>query len=213
MARAIAQDNGIACYDTFTGFRFLAQRMEQLEQAGAGEVIFSFEEAYGCMIGHHVRDKDGVSTAMLIGEMAAWYAGQNCSLYDALHALYTRYGWYGERTEQFYRTGQAGAKEIADFMTHLREAPPKQILGTRVVAVRDYLSDDQQSKERKRSAPAQASNVLRLVLQDGAELVVRPSGTEPKIKFYILVCGDTPEKRDALLERYASWINGLEIAR
>ena len=94
-----------------------------------------------------------------------------------------------------------------------REAPPKQILGTRVVAVRDYLSDDQQSKERKRSAPAQASNVLRLVLQDGAELVVRPSGTEPKIKFYILVCGDTPEKRDALLERYASWINGLEIAR
>lgn len=213
MARAIAQDNGIACYDTFTGFRFLAQRMEQLEQAGAGEVIFSFEEAYGCMIGHHVRDKDGVSTAMLIGEMAAWYAGQNCSLYDALQALYTRYGWYGERTEQFYRTGQAGAKEIADFMTHLREAPPKQILGTRVVAVRDYLSDDQQSKERKRSAPAQASNVLRLVLQDGAELVVRPSGTEPKIKFYILVCGDTPEKRDALLERYASWINGLEIAR
>ncbi len=153
MARAIAQDNGIACYDTFTGFRFLAQRMEQLEQAGAGEVIFSFEEAYGCMIGHHVRDKDGVSTAMLIGEMAAWYAGQNCSLYDALQALYTRYGWYGERTEQFYRTGQAGAKEIADFMTHLREAPPKQILGTRVVAVRDYLSDDQQSKERKRSAP------------------------------------------------------------
>ena len=106
--------------------------------------------------------------------------GKNCSLYDALQALYTRYGWYGERTEQFYRTGQAGAKEIADFMTHLREAPPKQILGTRVVAVRDYLSDDQQSKERKRSAPAQASNVLRLVLQDGAELVVRPSGTEPK---------------------------------
>ena len=67
------------------------------------------------MIGHHVRNKGGVSTAMLIGEMAAWYAGQNCSLYDALQALYTRYGWYGERTEQFYRTGQAGAKEIADF--------------------------------------------------------------------------------------------------
>lgn len=94
-------------------FAFLLSGWNSWSRQGAGEVIFSFEEAYGCMIGHHVRDKDGVSTAMLIGEMAAWYAGQNCSLYDALQALYTRYGWYGERTEQFYRTGQAGAKEIA----------------------------------------------------------------------------------------------------
>lgn len=213
MAQAIAQDNGIACYETFTGFRFLAQRMEQLEQEGVGEVIFAFEEAYGCMIGHHVRDKDGVSTAMLIGEMAAWHAGQNRSLYDALQALYTKYGWYGERTEQFYQTGQAGSKKIADFMTRLRKAPPEHIMGTRVVAVRDYLSNEQRSEGRKHSIPDQASNVLQLVLQDGAELVVRPSGTEPKIKFYILVCGETPEKRDALLERYVAWINGLEIAR
>lgn len=213
MAQAIAQDNGIACYETFTGFRFLAQRMEQLEQEGVGEVIFAFEEAYGCMIGHHVRDKDGVSTAMLIGEMAAWHAGQNRSLYDALQALYMKYGWYGERTEQFYQTGQAGSKKIADFMTRLRKAPPKHILGTRVVAVQDYLSNEQRSEGRKHSIPDQASNVLRFVLQDGAELVVRPSGTEPKIKFYILVCGETPEKRDALLEQYVAWINGLEIAR
>lgn len=98
MARKVAEVNGLQCYDTFTGFKFLAEKKDELESSGAGKVIFSYEESYGYMLGDYVRDKDAVSASVELTEMAAWYASQGMTLYDALQALFKKYGYYGERT-------------------------------------------------------------------------------------------------------------------
>ncbi|MBQ9459644.1 MAG: phospho-sugar mutase, partial [Oscillospiraceae bacterium] len=120
MARKVAETNGLACYDTFTGFKFMAEKMGQLEGAGKNTVIFSYEESYGYMIGHYVRDKDAVTASLLITEMAAWYATQGMTLYDALLALFEKYGWYGEKTHNLVMPGLDGLEKMAQLMAGLR---------------------------------------------------------------------------------------------
>lgn len=105
MARAVAEANGLDCYDTFTGFKFMAEKMNELEGAGKNTVIFSYEESYGYMIGHYVRDKDAVTASLLLTEMAAWYYSQGMTLFDALNALFEKYGWYGEKTHNLVMPG------------------------------------------------------------------------------------------------------------
>ena len=124
MARKVAEVNGLQCFDTFTGFKFLAQKKDQLEGSGEGNVIMSYEESYGYMLGSFVRDKDAVTASVALSEMAAWYAGQNMTLYDALMALYEKYGCYGERTMNLVMPGLDGLKKMADLMAGLREKPP-----------------------------------------------------------------------------------------
>ena len=211
MARAVAEANGLACYDTFTGFKFMAEKMNELESAGENTVIFSYEESYGYMIGHYVRDKDAVTASLLLTEMAAWYFSQGMTLFDALEALFKKYGYFGEKTFNLVMPGLDGAEKMASLMKSLRETPPTEIAGVKVVTYKDYADGtarDAASGEVTKIALA-GSNVLRFELADGTHIVVRPSGTEPKIKVYVLTKGADAQERDANLEKYSAWVKTL----
>ena len=211
MARAVAEANGLDCYDTFTGFKFMAEKMNELESAGKNTVIFSYEESYGYMIGHYVRDKDAVTASLLLTEMAAWYHAQGMTLFDALQALYEKYGWYGEKTHNLVMPGLDGLEKMAALMQSLRAQPPVKIGGVTVAQYKDY--SDGTVRDAATGAvtpmPLSGSNVLRFELTDGSHIVVRPSGTEPKIKVYILTKGADAAERDANLAKYSAWVNTL----
>ena len=211
MARAVAEANGLDCYDTFTGFKFMAEKMNELESAGKNTVIFSYEESYGYMIGHYVRDKDAVTASLLLTEMAAWYHAQGMTLFDALQALYEKYGWYGEKTHNLVMPGLDGLEKMAALMQSLREQPPVEIDGVTVAQYKDY--SDGTVRDAATGAvtpmPLSGSNVLRFELTDGSHIVVRPSGTEPKIKVYILTKGADAAERDANLEKYSAWVKTI----
>ena len=211
MARAVAEANGLDCYDTFTGFKFMAEKMNELENAGKNTVIFSYEESYGYMIGHYVRDKDAVTASLLLTEMAAWYHAQGMTLFDALRSLYEKYGWYGEKTHNLVMPGLDGLEKMAALMQSLRAQPPVEIGGVTVAQYKDY--SDGTVRDAATGAitpmPLSGSNVLRFELTDGTHIVVRPSGTEPKIKVYILTKGADAAERDANLEKYSAWVKTL----
>ena len=211
MARAVAEANGLDCYDTFTGFKFMAEKMNELESAGKNTVIFSYEESYGYMIGHYVRDKDAVTASLLLTEMAAWYHAQGMTLFDALRSLYEKYGWYGEKTHNLVMPGLDGLEKMAALMQSLRAQPPVEIGGVKVAQYKDY--SDGTVRDAATGAitpmPLSGSNVLRFELTDGTHIVVRPSGTEPKIKVYILTKGADAAERDANLEKYSAWVKTL----
>ncbi len=211
MARKVAESNGVTSCDTFTGFKFMAEKKNQLERDGIGQVIMSYEESYGYMLGDYVRDKDAVTASMLITEMAAWYAAQGMTLYDALQSLYEKYGWYGEKTHNLVMPGLDGLEKMASLMQSLRENPPAEIAGTKVVVRKDYT--DGSVIDCLSGAVSQmelrGSNVLRFELSDGTTILVRPSGTEPKIKVYILTMGKDAQERDENLEKYSRWVATL----
>mgnify|MGYP000204820351 FL=1 len=196
MARAVAEANGLDCYDTFTGFKFMAEKMNELESAGKNTVIFSYEESYGYMIGHYVRDKDAVTASLLLTEMAAWYHAQGMTLFDALRSLYEKYGWYGEKTHNLVMPGLDGLEKMAALMQSLRAQPPVEIGGVTVAQYKDY--SDGTVRDAATGAvtpmPLSGSNVLRFELTDGSHIVVRPSGTEPKIKVYLSARAESMER-------------------
>ena len=212
MARKVAEANGVACYDTFTGFKFMAEKKNALEESGQGKVIFSYEESYGYMLGDYVRDKDAVTASMMLTEMAAWYAAQGMTLFDALEKLYEKYGYYAEKTHNLVMPGLDGLKDMAELMKNLRENPPADIGGVKVVTRKDYSNGsvvDCATGEAS-TMDLSGSNVLRFELADGTSVIVRPSGTEPKIKVYILTRGADAAACAANLEKYGQWVAGLK---
>jgi len=211
MARVISEKNGVACFDTFTGFKFMAEKKNALEAAGTHKVIFSYEESYGYMIGDFVRDKDAVTASMLIAEMAAWYAGQGMTLFDALLKLYEKYGQFGEKTLNLIMPGLDGIAKMRSLMAGLRETPPTEIAGVAVRMRRDYQTGEEIDIETNRTTKIElhGSNVLRYGLADETAVIVRPSGTEPKIKVYILASGDTRAICDEKVAKYEKWATGL----
>ena len=211
MARKVAESNGVACFDTFTGFKFMAEKKNALEESGEGKVIMSYEESYGYMLGDFVRDKDAVTASLIITEMAAWYATQGKTLYDALQGLYEKYGWFGEQTHNLVMPGLDGLEKMAALMKSLRENPPAQIAGVDVAVRKDYKDGsviDCRSGE-KSTMELSGSNVLRFELADGTVILVRPSGTEPKIKVYVLTKGDDAAQRDENIAKYGQWVKTL----
>ncbi len=211
MARKVAEAHGVTCYDTFTGFKFMAEKKNQLESAGEGKVVFSYEESYGYMLGDYVRDKDAVTASLLLTEMAAWYATQGMTLYDALDVLYKKYGWYGEKTHNLVMPGLDGLEKMANLMKSLRENPPTEISGVAVVRRKDYTDGSvvDCATGAVSEMELKGSNVLRYELADGTTILVRPSGTEPKIKVYILTQGKDAVERDANIEKYGQWAEAL----
>ena len=202
MARKVAESNGVTCYDTFTGFKFMAEKKNALEAAGEGKVIFSYEESYGYMLGDYVRDKDAVTASVELSEMAAWYASQGMTLYDALQALFEKYGYYGEKTLNLVMPGLDGLKKMADLMAGLREKPPVEIAGVAVKEQKDYQDGSVVcvADGAKTTMELSGSNVLRYEMADGTSLIVRPSGTEPKVKFYLGVKGSSAQAAEDLLK-------------
>ena len=212
MARKVAEANGVACYDTFTGFKFMAEKKNALEESGQGKVIFSYEESYGYMLGDYVRDKDAVTASMMLTEMAAWYAAQGMTLFDALEKLYEKYGYYAEKTHNLVMPGLDGLKDMAELMKNLRENPPADIGGVKVVIRKDYSNGSVVDCATGEASTMElsGSNVLRFELADGTSVIVRPSGTEPKIKVYILTRGADAAACAANLEKYGQWVAGLK---
>ena len=212
MARKVAEVNGLQCYDTFTGFKFLAEKKDKLENSGEGKVIFSYEESYGYMLGDYVRDKDAVSASVELSEMAAWYASQGMTLYDALQALFEKYGYYGEKTMNLVMPGLDGLKKMADLMANLRQNPPTEIAGVAVRQQKDYQDGSvvNVADGAKSTMELSGSNVLRYEMADGTSLIVRPSGTEPKVKVYILANGATKSECDEKVAKYAAWAETLK---
>ena len=212
MARAVAEAHGAACYDTFTGFKFLAEKKDKLEAAGEGKVVFSYEESYGYMLGDFVRDKDAVTASLLLTEMAAYYAGKGMTVLEALQALYEKYGWYGEKTFNLVMPGLDGLADMARLMKSLREAPPAQIAGVDVVQFKDYLDGSvvDLATGGKTAMELSGSNVLRFELADGTSIIVRPSGTEPTIKVYILTKGADAAERYENVAKYGPCVDTLK---
>ena len=211
MARTIAEANGVHFEDTFTGFKFMAERIATWEAAKSFNYIFAFEESYGYMVGDYVRDKDAVTISMLIAEMAAFYHAKGMTLLDALHALYEKYGWYMEKTLNLVMPGVDGLEKMRALMKRLRSNPPTSFIGTELIRLRDYLdgSINVMGLGKVDKTPYFGSNVLYFELADGSTFIVRPSGTEPKIKVYLLVRGASENECQKKLDRLSKFAGTL----
>lgn len=191
MATKICASHHVDLYNVLTGFKFIAEVIGEHEEHGEGTFMLGYEESYGYMKGQYSRDKDGVVASMLICEMAAYYQLKGMTLIDAIHSLYDKYGYYVENSSEIYMEGVDGKEQISAMMEKLRANEPKEIAGSEVVNIRDYLSET--IKDTRTGAVVGTglpkSNVLYWACENGCVVVARPSGTEPKIKFYILANG------------------------
>ncbi len=213
MVKTICEANGVAYGQTFTGFKFMAERLAGYAAAGTGEkYLLAFEESYGYMMGDYVRDKDAVTASMMIAEMAAHYYKQGMSLLDALEALYEKYGWFSEKTVNIYMEGVDGPERMAALMADLREHTPVELGGQRVARMRDYRDGTVSvpGLGAVDHTPISGSNVLYFELEDGTNFVVRPSGTEPKIKMYILARGADKAECAAKVEAFSAAADALK---
>ena len=204
MADAVSADYGVELRRVLTGFKFIGEQIAVLEAAGEKErFIFGFEESYGYLSGAHVRDKDAVNAVMLACEAAAYYAEQGMSLLDAVNALYKEFGFYRNALHSFTFEGAAGMDTMNAIMTGLRDAPPAEIAGYAVTEVVDYQNGN---------TGLPKANVLEFRMAGGAKLMVRPSGTEPKIKLYLSAVGGSEAEADAinaaLADCAAQWMKG-----
>ena len=211
MARTVAEKNGVHFEETFTGFKFMAERIAQWEAAGSYQYIFAFEESYGYMLGDYVRDKDAVTAAMLVAEMAAHYHGKGMTLLDAMDALYEKYGWFMEKTVNLVMPGLDGLEKMRALMAALRARPPREIAGEEVIRLRDYQDGSiaVAGLGKVDKTPIVGSNVLYFELADGSSFIIRPSGTEPKIKIYLLVRGRSREDCAGRLGKYTAFAGEL----
>ncbi len=212
MADRVAQRYGVYIEDTLTGFKFMAERIKDFEKTGEKKVIFSFEESYGYLIGDFVRDKDAVTASLLVAEMAAAYQLRGMTLYDALQFLYKKYGYFKEKTMNLSMPGLDGLSKMKLLMEGLRSDPPKAIGGFDVSRALDYLNgtvlDVKSGRVSEKDLPK--SNMICFELSGGANFIVRPSGTEPKVKVYIMVEGESTEDCEAKISQCEAFARSLQ---
>ena len=198
LAGAIAKSYGVKFIEVLTGFKYIGQQILGFEESGKGTYLFGFEESYGCLIGTYARDKDAIVATMALCEAAAYYKTQGKTLWDAMIDMYEKYGYYKDAIQSVTLKGIEGLQKIQEIMNTLREKPPVEIGGYKVTSTRDYKEDKvvdlATGEESKTGLPS--SNVLYYDLTDDAWLCVRPSGTEPKVKFYYGVKGTSLEDAD-----------------
>lgn len=199
MADAIAEYYGIELVEVLTGFKFIGQKILEFEKTGKGTYLFGMEESYGCLPGTYARDKDAVVASMVLCEAAAYYKTKNMTLWDAMLAMYEKYGYYKDDVTSITLKGIEGLAKIQEIMNTLRENAPSQIGDYKVTVVRDYKQDTVTDVATGKVTPTglPSSNVLYYEMTDGAWVCVRPSGTEPKVKFYLGVKGTSLEDADA----------------
>ena len=213
MAQRVADHYGVQLIDVLTGFKFIGEQIGLLEKQGEPErYIFGFEESYGYLSGSFVRDKDAVNASLLICEMFAYYKAQGLSLVDVLEGLYKQHGYYEGRLLSYTFEGSSGFAHMQDMMKNLREEPPAEIGGLKVEKIGDYQLSVMKDENGETVINLPKSNVIRFFLAEGCEAVVRPSGTEPKLKIYLTTVGETPEACAATAEKleayFAAWANG-----
>lgn len=203
MADQIAKAYQLQLIEVLTGFKYIGEQIKFFEQSGKGTYEFGFEESYGCLVGTYARDKDAVSAVMMLCEAAAFYKKQGLTLWDQMQRIYEKYGYYKEGLRTLTQKGIEGAEKIREMMEKFRNHPPKELAGLPVLAVRDYEKGTIRSCEDGDITPTNLpkSNVLYFELAQDAWVCVRPSGTEPKIKFYMGVRGTSEEEAVNLLEK------------
>jgi phosphoglucomutase len=205
MANKICFDNGVVLHEVLTGFKFIGETINRENAKGNTEgFLIGFEESYGYLLGTYARDKDAVEASLLILGMTAYYKAKNMTLIDALDNLFERYGKYFEKTIDVYMEGASGIERRVATMKRLREEPIEKIGGVRVISVGDYLSGIVTERVGGKSHPTGQikSDVLYYTLENGDKIIVRPSGTEPKIKIYILAHGNDWEEIDGKVNLY-----------
>ena len=181
----IAKANNLDVINVLTGFKFIGQKIKSFEESGDKTYLFGYEESYGYLVGTHARDKDGVVASLLISEMAAYYYDKGMSLYEGLQELYKKYGYFKEKTISLTLKGIEGLAKIKEIITYFRENDIEEFNNTKVVDLKDY---------KKGIDGLPKSNVLKYFLEDGSWIAIRPSGTEPKLKFYVAVKGQDEVK-------------------
>lgn len=195
LARKICSDFGVEIVDVLTGFKYIGEKIKEFEEGSHKSFIIGFEESYGYLSGTFVRDKDAVIACSLISEMAAFYKSKGMSLYDALMKIYEKYGYFKESLKSITMAGMEGSQKIKDIMENLRNNTPQNLAGSKVIRLKDYEkridSDIINKTQKKIELPV--SNVIQLFLEDGSKITARPSGTEPKIKFYFACIGNSAE--------------------
>ena len=193
LAAAIAKAYNIEIMNVLTGFKYIGEKMTEFAKTGSHTYLIGFEESYGYLVGDHARDKDGVVATMLIAEMAAYYKTKGMSLYEALLDIYKKYGFYAEKTVSFTMPGKDGMEKMAKLLSGLRIKPIEKAAGMKVVSCTDYLHDD---------TGLPKSDVLKYCLDDNKTyFIIRPSGTEPKIKLYLGTNDESFEKAEAMIEK------------
>lgn len=188
----IAKSYGVRCIDTLTGFKFIGEKIHQFEISNEATFIMGYEESYGYLVGTHARDKDGVVSALLISEMAAYYYDKGMSLYDGLQEVYSKYGYFKEELKSITLKGIDGMEQIKSIMNYFRNTEVDEIADIKVIEIKDYKNG---------IGDFPKSDVLKFILEDGTWIAVRPSGTEPKIKFYFGCNGENKVEVDNKLEK------------
>lgn len=207
-AAKVAADFGIETINVLTGFKFIAEQIQHFEETNEHSFMLGFEESYGYLIRPFVRDKDAIQSLVLLAEVAAFYKKQGKNLYDGLQELFEKYGYFAEKTIALTFDGIEGAQEIKDLMAKFRQELPTDFAGYKVIAAEDYQAFSRQDAEGNvTTINLPKSNVLKYFLEDGTWIAVRPSGTEPKIKFYIGTQGTSEADAQAKCEKFEKAIN------
>lgn len=212
MAAAIAKEYGVKLIEVLTGFKYIGEQIKLFEKTKENEYVFGFEESYGCLIGTHARDKDAIVAVMALCEAAAYYKNEGLTLWDQMINIYEKYGFYKEGQIAITMKGIDGAEKIKAILENLRKNPPKTLANYDVIETRDYESGIIQNclTQEESTTGLPKSNVLYYDLQDNAWCCVRPSGTEPKIKFYIGVKGNSLEDADNKLQELTDAVKKFE---
>lgn len=219
IGREIAKGFNIPTLDTLTGFKFIGEKINEFEQTGNYSFLFGYEESYGYLIGDFVRDKDAVQAALFICEVATYYKSIGKSLYDGLIEIYQTYGWFQEDLVSMTLKGKDGAEQIQQMMESFRQSPPKEVAGKMIEATEDYLSSERTliATGEKSAIQLPKSNVLKYTFADGSWFTLRPSGTEPKIKFYFSAVGmsleDSKTKLAAMREAVLNRVEMVEYSK
>lgn len=219
IGRGIANAFNIPTLDTLTGFKFIGEKINEFEQTGNYSFLFGYEESYGYLIGDFVRDKDAVQAALFICEVATYYKSIGKSLYDGLIEIYQTYGWFQEDLVSMTLKGKDGAEQIQQMMESFRQSPPKEVAGKMIEATEDYLSSERTliATGEKSAIQLPKSNVLKYTFADGSWFTLRPSGTEPKIKFYFSAVGmsleDSKTKLAAMREAVLNRVEMVEYSK
>lgn len=212
MAAAIAKEYDVKLIEVLTGFKYIGEQIKLFEKTKENEYVFGFEESYGCLIGTHARDKDAIVAVMALCEAAAYYKNEGLTLWDQMINIYEKYGYYKEGQIAITMKGIDGAEKIKAILENLRKNPPKTLANYEVIETRDYESGVIQNclTQEKSTTGLPKSNVLYYDLQGNAWCCVRPSGTEPKIKFYIGVKGNSLEDADNKLQELTDAVKKFE---
>jgi phosphoglucomutase len=210
----IARAFGVECFDVLTGFKYIGEKMREFEVQDKGpQYVFGTEESYGFLVNTSVRDKDAVSAAVMTAEMALFHHSQGQSLLDRLNTLYETYGYFGETQVSRYFKGESGVAVMASLMARLRTSPPASLGGRKVVSVKDYKDGttlDAQTGTKRKDISLPSSNVLQFICADGSVITARPSGTEPKIKFYASCRGAAGQKLDVAKKSVRASLDALK---